>query len=114
MMSGKAPTRWPQVQGEEWVAKAFGGRGPVSLFGACEVIIHDGPVFTGEQYELSRELVGKGETPRAEFNMVRTYLTEKSSGKLVAEMTLQSMMMKAGFDDYEKLRAQAGEPKAKL
>mmetsp|Transcript_12568 Transcript_12568/g.28656 ORF Transcript_12568/g.28656 Transcript_12568/m.28656 type:complete len:337 (-) Transcript_12568:87-1097(-) len=114
MLTGKGPTRWPQVPGDEWLAKAMGGKTPVGLFGACEVVIHNGPVFPGEQYELSRELVGKGETPRAEFNFVRTYLTEKGSGKLVAEMTLQSMMMKAGFEGYDELRAKLAEPKAKL
>jgi len=115
MLQGKEPQRWAPVPGDEWLAKAMGGRSPVGLFGACEVVLHSGPVFPGEAYELSRELVGKGETPRAEFNWVRTYLTEKSSGKLVAEMTLQSMMMKAGFEGYEELRAKAaGEPAAKL
>jgi len=92
----------------------MGGRSPVGLFGACEVVLHGGPVFPDEDYELSRELVGKGETPRAEFNWVRTYLTEKKSGKLVAEMTLQSMMMKAGFEGYQELREKAAAPAAKL
>lgn len=114
MLAGKGAQRWNKSPGDEWLVKEMGGRTPVGLFGACEVIIHNGPVFPGEQYELSRELVGKGETPRAEFNWIRTYLTEKTSGKLIAEMTLQNMMMKTGFKRYEELRSKASTLTAKL
>jgi len=114
MLGGKAADRWPADPGEQWLVEAMGGKTPVGLFGGCEVFIHDGPVFPDEEYELSRELVGKGETPRAEFNWLRTYLTEKRSGKLVAEMTLQNMMMKTGFDNYKALRAKLNATSAKL
>lgn len=116
MLGGLAPTQWPSIPGDAWLAEELGQRSPVGLFGACEVVVHDGPVFPCEDYELTREVVGMGETPRAEFNWIRTFLTEAKSGRLVAEMTLQSMMLKAGFEGYDELRAQAagGAPKAKL
>eukprot|EP00928_Gymnodinium_smaydae_P033096 TRINITY_DN23806_c0_g2_i1.p1 TRINITY_DN23806_c0_g2~~TRINITY_DN23806_c0_g2_i1.p1 ORF type:complete len:368 (-),score=31.66 TRINITY_DN23806_c0_g2_i1:94-1140(-) len=97
------PAQWPRIAQDERFAKEFGGRTPVGLFGGCEVIIHAGPVFVGETYNLTRELVGKGETPKAEFRWDRSVLTDQS-GKVVAEMTLQSMMLKGSFDGYESLR----------
>lgn len=107
MLGGYGVHEWPKVPADEWLTDAITGRSPVGLFGGCEVILHNGPVFVGEQYELTRELVGKGETPRAEFSWTRTYLTEKTSGKLVAEMMLQNMSMKGTFEGYEELRAKA-------
>eukprot|EP00927_Polykrikos_kofoidii_P052230 TRINITY_DN46004_c0_g1_i1.p1 TRINITY_DN46004_c0_g1~~TRINITY_DN46004_c0_g1_i1.p1 ORF type:complete len:339 (-),score=62.17 TRINITY_DN46004_c0_g1_i1:111-1127(-) len=107
MLGGHAPDQWPDIPGDEWLHEAFAGRTPVALFGGCEVILHNGPVFAGEQYELTREVVGKGETPRAEFSWTRTYLTEKVSGKLVAEMTLQNMNVKSTLEGYEELRAKS-------
>jgi len=73
----------------------------------CEVLIHSGPVFAGEAYEITRELIGKGETPRAEFRWVRTVLRQPGSGKPVAEMLLQDMMLKSSFDGYKELRARS-------
>merc|ERR1711869_133000 len=88
---------WPKGSPEdEWLWKEMGGRTPVGLFGACEVILHNGPVFVDETYQITREIVGKGETPRAEFSWTRTYLKDKS-GKMIAEMTLQNMMLKGSF-----------------
>merc|ERR1711959_794906 len=107
MLGGYGEHKWPEIPGDEWLEAAKGDRSPVGLFGGCEAIVHNGPVFVGEEYELTVELVGKGETPRAEFSWTRTYLTEKSSGKLVAEMTLQGMQVKATFDGYDELRAKA-------
>lgn len=119
MLGGYEPDHWPARPEDEWLNKELQGKTPVGLFGGCEVVIHDGPVFAEEQYELTREIVGKGETPRAEFVWMRTYLTEKASGKLVAEMTLQSMNVKGTIDGYEEIRAKsnaaaATAPAAKL
>eukprot|EP00930_Biecheleria_cincta_P015046 TRINITY_DN12683_c0_g1_i1.p1 TRINITY_DN12683_c0_g1~~TRINITY_DN12683_c0_g1_i1.p1 ORF type:complete len:339 (+),score=33.98 TRINITY_DN12683_c0_g1_i1:62-1078(+) len=107
MLGGLEPDRWPSIPEDDWLRKALDGKTPVGLFGGCEVIIHNGPVFTEEEYELTRELVGKGETPRAEFSWMRTYLTEKATGKLVAEMTLQSMNVKSTIEGYSELRAKS-------
>ena len=67
-------------------------------------MIHNGPVFVDEDYELTREIVGEGETPRAEFVWTRTLLWERRSGKLGAEMTLQSLNVKSTFPDYDNVR----------
>jgi len=93
---------WPNAA-DQWLLEEMNGRTPVALFGGCEVVLHKGPVFVGQEYEVTRELVGKGETPRAEFNWVRSVLRLK--GSIVAEMTLQTMMLKSSFDGYEQLRA---------
>ena len=45
-----------------------------------------GPVFPEVEYEITRELVGKGETRGTEFNWIRTALREKGSGKLKDEV----------------------------
>jgi len=107
MLQGLEPSRWPDIPEDRWLQEAMGGHTPVGLFGGCEVVIHSGPVFTGGEYELTRELVGKGETPRAEFDWVRTYLTDKGSGKLVAEMTLQSMYVKSTVEGYADIRSKS-------
>jgi len=107
MLGGYGVDTWPAMPKDDWLRQALGKKTPVSLFGGCEVFIHAGPVFVGEEYELSREVVGKGETPRAEFHWIRTYLTEKASGKLVAEMTLQSMFVKKTIEGYDDVRAKS-------
>ncbi|CAE7652286.1 KIF15 [Symbiodinium pilosum] len=106
-VGGARPPRFPPVAGDEWLHKALGGRTPVGLFGGCEVIMVNGPIFVGVDYECTREIVGSGETPRAEFRWTTTYLREKGSQKLVAQMTLQEMQLKASLDGYAQLRAQS-------
>lgn len=81
----------------------IGGHMPVALFGGCEVILHKGPIFEAETYEIIRILIAKGETPKTEFSWVRTIL--KHHGVIVAEMTLQTMYLKASVEGYDKLRA---------
>ncbi|CAJ1362631.1 unnamed protein product [Effrenium voratum] len=110
-VGGAAPARFPPT-GDEWLEKALNGRTPVGLFGGCEVILHAGPIFVGEAYQCTRQLVAFGETPKAEFRWTRTFLRD-ASGKLVAEMTLQDMQLKNSLEGYAELRAQA-DAKAKL
>ena len=86
--------------------------------------MHNGPVFVGHDYEVTRELVAKGETPKTEFRWEKTTLREPGTGgKIVAEMTLQDMKLKSTFPGYSGLRAisdekaaaaEAGGTKAKL
>jgi hypothetical protein len=74
-------------------------------------------VFVDEEYEITRELVGAGETPKTEFKWTRTFLKEAKTGKLVAEMTLQDMLLKGTFEGYDQLRAKSnaqGAQKARL
>lgn len=97
------PPLWPKIIADDWLDNEFNGRTPVGLFGGCEVILHAGPVFVGEEYKVTRELVGKGEISKAEFRWTRSMLWNKK-GELVAEMTLQELMMKVSFDGYDELR----------
>lgn len=102
------PTQWPSRPQDDWLAEARDGASPVGLFGGCEVIMHHGPVFVGQEYNITRQLVAKGETPKTEFSWVRTLLKEQGTGEIIAEMTLQSMRLKQSFaGDYDKLRAQS-------
>ena len=99
---------WPAPPpGDKWLLDAMGDRTPVGLFGGCEVMIHNGPVFVDQSYEVTRELIGVGETPKTEFTWVRTELRETGTGRLVAEMTLQTMMLKNSIADYAVLRKQS-------
>mmetsp|Transcript_19286 Transcript_19286/g.54483 ORF Transcript_19286/g.54483 Transcript_19286/m.54483 type:complete len:345 (+) Transcript_19286:65-1099(+) len=115
MCGTKVGARWPAVEADRWLHQAMAGRTPVGFFGGCEVIIHSGPVFVDEEYKITRELVGKGEISKAEFRWMRTLLRDRS-GKLVAEMTLQDMMLKSSVKGYKELRARsdAGGAEAKL
>lgn len=64
------------------------------------------PVFVGKDYEVTRELVAKGETPKTEFRWEKTTLKEPGhGGKVVAVMTLQDMKLKQTFTGYDALRA---------
>ena len=105
------PTAWPERPQDAWLDEAMGGDTPVGLFGGCEVLMHNGPVFAGEQYECTKELVAKGETPKTEFEWIRTVLREPAAGsgggRIIAEMTLQSMKLKGSFDGYEALRTKS-------
>ena len=96
---------WPARPEDDWYHEAADGDTPVGLFGGCEVIMHNGPVFVGQDYEVTRELVAKGETPKTEFRWEKTTLKEPGvGGKIVAEMTLQDMKLKNTFRDYKALR----------
>ena len=94
----------------------MGKRTPVSLFGGCEIIYHNGPAFVGQTYKLIRMLIAKGETHKTEFSWVRTILLDTSSDNkdkpiTVAEMTLQTMYLKGSFEGYKELRAQSNSMK---
>lgn len=111
MLQGLGVNKWPERAEDDWLRQAAKGKTPVGLFGGCEVVIHEGPVFYETDYELSQQVVGKGETKPGdkgvEFQWMRAFLTEKSTGKLVAEMTLQNLSVKSTFADYKELRAKS-------
>eukprot|EP00937_MAST-01D_sp_MAST-1D-sp2_P000790 g790.t1 len=106
------PPHWPgNAPHDAWLDEAFGGATPVGLFGGCEVFIHAGPVLADKEYEVVRELVATGETPKTEFSWVKTELREpdggRGGGRLVAEMLLQEMKLKDSFPGYAGLRARS-------
>ena len=84
---------------------APGTNTPVGLFGGCEFRIINGPVFMDKTYHVTRELVGKVETRGTEFKWIRSSLIDTDSGNVVADMTLQEMLLKKTFKDYAEYRA---------
>jgi len=104
MCGTKEGAHWPAIREDKWLRDAMGGKTPVAFFGGCEVVIHNGPVFVGQEYKVNRELVGKGEISKAEFRWVRSVLSDPKSGKIVAEMRLQDMMLKNSIEKYAEIR----------
>jgi hypothetical protein len=98
--------RWPGVDSDNYQGLPKGSQTPVGLFGGCEVKIHAGPCFVDEEYHITRELIAVGETPKTEFRWTRAVMRD-DSGKLIAEMTLQDMMLKGSVEGYHELRALA-------
>jgi len=104
--------KWPTITDDSstrsGTTKHTKKRSPVGLFGGCEVKIHNGPCFVGENYYITRELIALGETPKTEFRWTKATMKDKS-GKLIAEMTLQDMMLKNTVENYESLRDVANQ-----
>jgi hypothetical protein len=81
----------------------FPVRGPaLGLFLDLEIRLLDGPVFVGEEYAVSREIVGLSQSKRTESYWTRTSLTEASSGRVVASVLLHSGVFKESYAGYPK------------
>jgi hypothetical protein len=86
---------------------AFPTRGPaVGLFADQEIRLIDGPLFVGEDYLVSRELVALSESKRVENYWVRTRIFDKTGKKQVAEMLLNHGSLKQSYANYDELRAE--------
>lgn len=78
------------------------GRGPaVGLFAGQQIRLIAGPLFVDQAYELEREIVALSESARTESAWIRTRVFEAGTRKLVAEMILNSAVMKASYAAYE-------------
>ena len=76
-------------------------RSPVlGLFLDMEVRLLSGPVFVGQKYSLSRELVGLSQSRRTESYWTRTTIAEADSGVKVAEVLLHSGVFKESYPSY--------------
>lgn len=76
-------------------------RGPaVGLFLDLEVRMLAGPLFVGQPYELTREVVGLGQSRRTESTWVRTSITDADSGTDIATVLLHSGVFKESYADY--------------
>jgi hypothetical protein len=79
----------------------FPVRGPaVGLFLDLEVRMLAGPLFVGQPYELTREVVGLGQSRRTESTWVRTTVTDADSGTEIATALLHSGVFKESYADY--------------
>lgn len=80
-------------------------RSPVlGLFLDMEVRLVAGPVFVGQKYALSRELVGLSQSRRTESYWTRTTVSEADSGVKVAEVLLHSGVFKESYPGYPSER----------
>jgi hypothetical protein len=78
-------------------------RTPVlGLFLDLEVRLLDGPLFVDEDYALGRELVGLGQSRRTESYWTKTTVTERASGRAVAEVVLHSGVFKESYPGYPR------------
>lgn len=76
-------------------------RSPVlGLFLDMEVRLLAGPVFVGQEYSLSRELVGLSQSRRTESYWTRTTIADASAGAKVAEVLLHSGVFKDSYPGY--------------
>ena len=81
----------------------FRPRGPaVGLFAGQEIRLIRGPLFVGHPYELEREIVALSESARTESTWIRTRVRDGETGEPVAEMILNSAVLKASYADYER------------
>lgn len=79
----------------------LGARGPaVGLFADQEIRLVDGPVFVGEAYEISREVVFLSGSRRTESMWVRSTLYAHGSDRVVAAMLLNMATLKDSYESY--------------
>jgi len=80
----------------------FKPRGPaVGLFAGQQIRLIQGPLFVDRPYELEREIIALSESARTESSWVRTRVFDGENRALVAEMILNSAVLKASYADYE-------------
>ncbi|ARU04586.1 hypothetical protein CCO03_07785 [Comamonas serinivorans] len=79
------------------------GRSPaVGLFAGQQIRLIQGPLFVDQDYALEREIIALSESARTESAWIRTRVFELPSRTLVAEMILNSAVMKASYPHYER------------
>ena len=74
----------------------------VGLFAGQQIRLIDGPLFVDQDYALEREIIALSESARTESTWIRTQVFELPSRKLVAEMILNSAVMKASYPHYQR------------
>lgn len=84
----------------------FRPRGPaVGLFAGQQIRLIRGPLFVDHPYELEREIIALSESARTESSWVRTRVYDGASTAkarvLVAEMILNSAVLKASYAAYD-------------
>lgn len=78
-------------------------RSPVlGLFLDMEIRLVAGPVFAGQDYLLTRELVGLSQSRRTESYWTRTTVTDAGSRVKVAEVLLHSGVFKESYPGYPR------------
>jgi hypothetical protein len=77
-------------------------RGPaVGLFADQEIKLVRGPLFTGETYQLDREVVALSGSRKTESLWVRTTVYENGKDEIVATMLLNLASIKDSYANYQ-------------
>jgi hypothetical protein len=76
----------------------------LGLFLDLEIRMLAGPVFVDQDYEVSREVVGLGQSRRTESYWTRTTLSDVATGEPVASVLLHSGVFKESYPGYPKDR----------
>ena len=74
----------------------------LGLFLDLEVRMIHGPVFVDQDYRVSHELVGLGQSRRTESYWTRSTLTDASTGRVAAAVLLHSGVFKDSYPGYPK------------
>jgi len=69
-------------------------RRAVGFFGATEIAIRNGPIRINREYRRTGEVVCVGATNKTEFAWVDSWLEDKETGEIVAEMRHMTRWMK--------------------
>ena len=76
-------------------------KGPaIGLFADLEIRLLDGPLFVGEPYLITREIVALSESRRTESYWVRTLISETKTNKPKASILLNHATLKASYAGY--------------
>lgn len=82
---------------------SFPVKGPsVGLFADLEIRMMDGPLFVGEEYVVRREIVALSQSKRTESYWVRSTVYDSTGSKPVAQMLLNSAVLKASYAKYDE------------
>lgn len=92
VLTNKVPSRFPVR------------RPHVGLFLDLEARLVDGPLFVGQAYELTREVVGLSQSRKVESYWTRTTITDPDRSAVVATVLLHQGAFKASYDGYPEDR----------
>jgi hypothetical protein len=88
--------------GSSSAQSGFRSRGPaVGLFAGQQIRLIKGPLFVDHPYELEREIVALSESARTESAWIRTRVYDGLNRTLLAEMILNSAVLKASYAAYD-------------
>ena len=88
--------------GSSSAQSGFRSRGPaVGLFAGQQIRLIQGPLFVDHPYELEREIVALSESARTESAWIRTRVYDGLNRTLLAEMILNSAVLKASYAAYD-------------
>ena len=85
-------------------------KGPaVGLFAGQEIKLIAGPLFVGQPYQLTREIIALSESRRTESLWIRTRVYDAESDTLAAEVILNSATLKDSYAKYAEDAAGLGK-----